>query len=53
MTLESACVGFVCVTLLIIVFSTDSPLQKPGGVMTIHDYGYLPPGFLKSYPVSE
>ena len=24
-----------------------------GGVMTIHDYGYLPPGFLKSYPVSE
>ena len=24
-----------------------------GGVMTLHDYGYLPPGFLKSYPVSE
>ena len=21
--------------------------------MTLHDYGYLPPGFLKSYPVSE
>ena len=27
---------------------------KPGGgVMPLHDYGYLPPGFLKSYPVSE
>ena len=24
-----------------------------GGVMTLHDYGYLPPEFLKSYPVSE
>ena len=24
-----------------------------GGVMTFHDYGYLPPEFLKSYPVSE
>ena len=24
-----------------------------GGIMTLHDYGYLPPGFLKSYPVSE
>ena len=24
-----------------------------GGVMTLHDYGYLPPGFLKSYPASE
>ena len=23
------------------------------GVMTLHDYGYLPPEFLKSYPVSE
>ena len=23
-----------------------------GGVMTLHDYGYLPPEFLKSYPVS-
>ena len=27
----------------------------PGGgrVMTLHDNGYLPPEFLKSYPVSE
>ena len=24
-----------------------------GGVMTLHDYGYLPPELLKSYPVSE
>ena len=24
-----------------------------GGVMTLHDYGYLPPEVLKSYPVSE
>ena len=24
-----------------------------GGVMTLHDYGYLLPEFLKSYPVSE
>ena len=24
-----------------------------GGVMTLHNYGYLPPEFLKSYPVSE
>ena len=23
------------------------------GVMTLHDYGYLPPEFLKIYPVSE
>ena len=32
-------------------------IQEPrgggGGVMTLHDYGYLPPEFLKSYPVSE
>ena len=29
--------------------------KRPGGrgVMTFHDYGYLPPEFLKSYPVSE
>ena len=26
---------------------------SPGGVMTLHDHGYLPPEFLKSYPVSE
>ena len=25
----------------------------PRGVLTLHDYGYLPPEFLKSYPVSE
>ena len=24
-----------------------------GGVMTLHDYGYLPPEFLESYPASE
>ena len=24
-----------------------------GGVMTLHDYGYLPPEVLKSYHVSE
>ena len=24
-----------------------------GGGMTLHDYGYLPPEVLKSYPVSE
>ena len=24
-----------------------------GGVMTLHDYRYLPPEVLKSYPVSE
>ena len=23
------------------------------GVLTLHDYGYLPPEFLRSYPVSE
>ena len=28
-------------------------IGHPGGVMTLHDYGYLPPEFLKSYPVSE
>ena len=33
--------------LLVFVYFT------PGGVMTFHDYGYLPPGYLKSYPVSE
>ena len=27
--------------------------QAPGEGMTLHDYGYLPAGFLKSYPVSE
>ena len=27
--------------------------SKTRGVMTLNDYGYLPPGFLKSYPVSE
>ena len=26
---------------------------RGGGIMTPHDYGYLPPGFLMSYPVSE
>ena len=29
------------------------PRHLGGGVMTLHDYGYLPPEFLKSYPVSE
>ena len=24
-----------------------------GGVMKLHDHGYLSPEFLKSYPVSE
>ena len=28
-------------------------LKPGGGVMTLHDYGYLLPEFLKSYPVSE
>ena len=26
---------------------------RGGGVMTLHDYGYQPPEFLKSHPVSE
>ena len=26
---------------------------RPAAVMTLSDYGYLPPEFLKSYPVSE
>ena len=29
------------------------PLMTRGGVMTLHDYGYLPPEVLNSYPVSE
>ena len=37
--------------------SDDAPKRilrlSPGGVMTLHDYGYLPPEFLESYPVSE
>ena len=33
----------------------ESWQRGPGGrgVMTLHDYGYLPPEVLKSYPVSE
>ena len=30
-----------------------APGRGGGGVMTLHDYGYQPPEFLKSYPVSE
>ena len=39
-----------------ISFGSFSKIQVDfpgGGVMTLHDYGYLPPKFLKSYPVSE
>ena len=32
---------------------TEYPRFPGGGVMTLHNYGYLPPEFLKSYPVSE
>ena len=28
------------------------PMSPGGGVMTLHDYGYLPPGFLKSFGVN-
>ena len=28
-------------------------VDRGGGLMTLHDYGYLPPELLKSYPVSE
>ena len=34
-------------------FQREVRRNNPGGVMTLHDCGYLPPGFLKSYPVSE
>ena len=27
--------------------------KSGGGVITFHHYGYLPPEFSKSYPVSE
>ena len=46
--------------------SPTSPFVKPtnfalflprqirgGGIMTLHDYGYLPPELLRSYPVSK
>ena len=33
--------------------SVSSEIKSGGGVMTFHDYGYLPPEFLKSYLVSE
>ena len=35
------------------LFHIYSPRGGGGGVMTLHDYGYLPPEFLKSHPVSE
>ena len=37
-------------TILTLAFKGKDP---GGGVMTFHAYGYLPPEFLKSYPVSE
>ena len=49
--------GFVnylfCSFLVYIALPLCLVVTPGGGVMTLHDYGYLgPPGFLKSYPVS-
>ena len=46
-----ACSGFLEVKNR--CWSVAHPWGGGGGVMTLHDYGYLPPEFLRSYPVSE